>query len=146
MRSPFVLAVVVWCLLVHEKNTINRLLARGVLAGMPLVALGITLSKLNFRNWIESAASIAFVLIALLVVWQHLRLYSDKKQPLNARRYWLTAALCLLAGGALAAVYALRFHFPMACINIPNMKIWHGSLNAIGFGWLALRGWEEAWT
>lgn len=143
--AGFVLTVAVWCLLVEEKNSINRVLARGVMAGMPLVALGITLSKLDYPNWIETLASVSFVALALLVAWQHARLSLDKKHDRKAGWYWLAGAVCLLFGGTLAAVYGLRFQFPLAWINIPNMKIWHGTLNAMGFGWLVLRGWEIQW-
>ncbi len=144
--AGFVLAVAVWCLLVEQNNTLNRILASGVMAGMPLVALGITLSKLGYPNWIETLASVSFVALALLVVWQHIRLSFDTQYDRKARWYWLAGAICLLGGGTLAAVYGLRFEFPFEWINIPNMKIWHGTLNALGFGWLVLRGWEVQWA
>jgi YndJ-like protein len=141
--AGFVLSVVVWRLFENQKTVANRVLAAGTMAGMPLVALGITLSKLGYPNWIESAAAVGFAALALLVVWQHLRLAFDKNYASPARLYWLAGAACLLTGGALAAIYGLRFQFPAEWVNIPNMKIWHGSLNTLGFGWLVLHGWER---
>ncbi len=144
--AGFVLTTVVWCLYADQKNTANRVLTIGVMAGMPLVALGITLSKLDWPNWIETAAAVGFAVLALLVVWQHLRLAFDKKYAQTARLFWLAGAACLLIGAALAALYGMRFQCAVAWVNIPNMKIWHGSLNALGFGWLVLRGWEVYWV
>lgn len=140
--AGFVLAVVVWCLLAENSGKFNRLLGWGVLAGMPLVATGITLSKLGFPGWIEMVSGVAFVVVALAVVYQHIRLYNSQLYSKNSRNAWLIGSLCLLIGGALAAMYALRFAFPMAFFTIPNMKTWHGTLNALGFGWLVLTGWE----
>lgn len=140
--AGFVLAVVVWNLLTHENSALNRLLALGVLAGMPLVAAGITLSKLGFPSWIEMVAAVAFALMALVVVVQHVRLGFNGQYPIIARRYWLTGVFCLTIGAALAGLYGLRFVFPLDFIHIPNMKIWHGTLNALGFGWCVLQGWD----
>jgi hypothetical protein len=140
--AGFVLAVVVWCLMRHDNSLTNRSLGWAVLAGMPLVAMGITLSKLGFPSWIESFSGVAFACVALMVAFQHIRLFSEVQYPAKARRYWLAGASCLLIGASLAAVYAMRFQFPFEFINIPNMKIWHGTLNTLGFGWLVLRGWD----
>ncbi|MCW5923535.1 MAG: DUF1990 family protein [Saprospiraceae bacterium] len=34
--------------------------------------------------------------------------------------------------------------FPGGWSYITNMKVWHGTLNAAGFGWLVLHGWVQA--
>lgn len=144
--AGFVLATVVYCLLSDAPNLTNKLLGWATLAGMPLVATGIALTKLGFSPTFEWASALGFVGFALAVVWQHIRLFSQKNHPLTARRLWLSGAICLLAGGILASLYAIRFSFPMDWVNIPNMKIWHGTLNAVGFGWLVLNGWAIAKT
>lgn len=144
--AGFVLAVVVYCLLSDAPSLTNKLLGWATLAGMPLVATGITLTKLGFSPIFEWASALGFVGFALAVVWQHIRLFSQKNHPLVSRRLWLGGAICLLIGGVLASLYAIRFSFPMDWINIPNMKIWHGTLNAVGFGWLVLNGWAIAKT
>ncbi len=141
--AGFVLATVVYCLLSDAPYLTNKLLGWTTLAGMPLVAAGITLTKFGFSPIFEWASALSFVGFALVVVWQHIRLFSQKNNPRMARRLWLGGANCLLVGGVLASLYAIRFSFPMDWVNIPNMKIWHGTLNAIGFGWLVLQGWNR---
>jgi len=144
--AGFVLATVVYCLLSDASSSINKLLGWATLAGMPLVAAGITLTKLGFSPIFEWASALGFVGFALVVVWQHIRLFSQKNNLRTARLLWLGGAICLLVGGILASLYAIRFSFPMDWVNIPNMKIWHGTLNAVGFGWLVLNGWTMAKT
>ena len=140
--AGFVLAVVVYKLLPDTAGTmINKLLFWATLAGMPLVATGISLTKLGFSSAFEWMSALGFVVFAAAVVWQHFRLFFQKKYPRPARLFWLGGSVCLLAGLALAALYALRFYFPISWVHIPNMKIWHGTVNAVGFGWLVLRGW-----
>ena len=141
--AGFVLTTVVYCLLSDAPNLTNKLLGWATLAGMPLVATGITLTKLGFSPTFEWASALGFVGFMFVEVWQHIRLFSQKNNPRMARRLWLGGAICLLAGGVLASLYAIRFSFPMDWVNIPNMKIWHGTLNAIGFGWLVLQGWNR---
>ena len=141
--AGFTLAVVVWCLFKQNYSSVNRLLAWGVLAGMPLVAMGITLSKLGFPSWIESLSGMAFAIVALTTAFQHIRLFSNENLVKKARLDWLIGSICLLVGASLAALYAMRFEFPIEIINIPNMKIWHGTLNALGFGWFVLNGWTR---
>jgi hypothetical protein len=87
-------------------------------------------------------SGVTFAAVALVVTCQHIRLFSNTLHPKSSRYAWLIGALCLLTGAALAAMYALRFSIPLAFFTIPNMKIWHGTLNTLGFGWLVLSGWD----
>jgi hypothetical protein len=140
--AGFVLAAVAYAMLNVRPGAFTRVSGWAVIAGMPLVATGIVLTKLGFPPVFEWVAALAFVLFAGLIVGWHIGRYSDAGFPLLSRRYWLAGAVCLLAGIGLATLYALRFHFPLAWINIPNMKVWHGTLNAVGFAWLTLLGWD----
>lgn len=140
--AGFVLTVAVYSLYSYQPNRINRLLGWAALLGMPLVATGITLTRLGYSPWVEQVSAAFFAAFALGVLVQHLRLNFQSTIQAAARWAWTLGALCLLAGAVLASLYALRFSFPMNWINIPNMKIWHGTLNAVGFGWLTLQGWR----
>jgi len=142
--AGFVLTVAVYCLLKENASLTNRLLGWASLFGMPLVAVGITLTKLGFSPVFEWVSALGFAAFAAIVIWQNLRLFFQKKYPRTARNFWLGGSICLVAGVALAVLYALRFSFPMDWVNIPNMKIWHGTLNAVGFGWMVLKGWERS--
>jgi hypothetical protein len=140
--AGFVLAVVAHCMLKVRPGRFTHVAGLAVLAGMPLVAIGIVLTKLGYSPTFEWVSALLFAVFAALIVGWHLGRISDRHFPLTARRYWLAGALCLLGGVTLATLYALRFHYPMAWVNIPNMKIWHGTLNTIGFAWLTLKGWK----
>ena len=141
--AGFVLATVAYQMLLAAPGSITALTGWGVLAGMPSVATGIVLSKWGFSPVFEWVAALLFVLFAAVLVAWHFSRLRDINYPLSARRYWLFGTLCLLAGISLASLYALRFVYPISWVHIPNMKIWHGTLNTLGFGWLTLRGWTS---
>jgi len=140
--AGFVLAVVVYCLLSDTPSRFNSMLGYGALVGMPLVATGITSTRIGYSPVFEWVSALGFVAFALGVVWQHLTFVFQNRYSRKARLLWLCGALCLLAGGTLAGLYALRFSQPIQWVNIPNMKVWHGTLNTLGFGWLVLIGWS----
>ena len=141
--AGFVLAVAVRCLFQEKRSAANRSLAWATLAGMPLVAAGITATQLGFSSVLEQVSGGFFAAFAVGVAARQVALFFGKNEYSAVARWcWLIAAGCLLVGAALASLYAVRFSVPLAWVNIPNMKIWHGTLNAVGFGWLTLRGWR----
>jgi len=140
--AGFVLTVAVRCLFQENPNLPNRLLAWAALLGMPLVAAGITASQMGLSPLLEQVSGGFFAAFAVGVAAQHVVLFFQKKRhPVQSRWCWAVAAACLLAGAALASLYAMRFSLPVVWVNILNMKVWHGTLNALGFGWLTLLGW-----
>ncbi len=141
--AGFVLSTVVYRMLATAPGSLTTLAGWGALTGMPSVALGITLTRLGYSSVMEWMSALLFALFAGVVLVWHITRFKNPAYPLVARRYWLSGAICLLVGAVFAALYALRFLVPIDGINIPNMKIWHGTLNAIGFGWLTLRGWSR---
>ena len=140
--AGFVFATAGYKLLQFNNNRSTRLLGLGLIAGMPLVAFGITASKLGMPSWIESCSGLFFVMLALLLGYLHVKMAFHQQINSISRWCWGISSICLFAGMCMAAMYALRFYYPMPFFQIPNMKIWHGSINAIGFGWLVLIGWN----
>jgi len=140
--AGFVLAVLVYCLMRERPGATTRILGWATLLGMPLVAAGITASKLGFPTLLEQVSSLGFVVFVLVVIWQQVALSFQARYSNTARYLWLGGAICLLIGAALATLYALRFQIPIQWVNIPNMKIWHGTLNTLGFAWMSLIGYE----
>jgi len=140
--AGFVLTVVAYRLYRFQPGRTNRILALATLAGMPLVATGIVLTKLGYSPVTEWASALGFAALALAVAGKQAAIAFDKKNTLTTKYLWLAGSACLFAGAVLAILYALRFHWPLSWINIPNMKIWHGTLNALGFGWLSLTAWK----
>ena len=140
--AGFVLSTIIYAQLLDKPNVFTCILAIAALFGMPLVALGITLTRWGFTPVVEGFSSLLFASMALAVAGRQMASFGQKNLPQTARWYWLLGAVCLLGGALLASLYALRFQWPLAWINIPNLKIWHGTLNAVGFGWLSLSGWQ----
>ncbi|MFZ4634973.1 MAG: DUF1990 family protein [Saprospiraceae bacterium] len=71
-------------------------------------------------------------------IWYRIKAFS---RP----RFWLARLAYPVARGiGWAALYALRFYWPIEQVHIPNMKIWHGTVQALGFGFCSLLGWSRA--
>jgi hypothetical protein len=107
---------------------------------MPLVATGITMSKFGLPPTFEWISAVFFAVFATLTVLAQWRVAWFAQQT-SARQAWFLGAFCLLIGAVLASLYGLRYVWPIEWINIPNMKIWHGTLNTLGFGFFSLWGW-----
>lgn len=142
--AGFVIAVIVYALLKTNPSPAHTALAWASLLGMPIVAAGITLSKLGYPTIIEQVAAIGFAVFALILLFQQAKSAFHAPYPPIARYAWMGATVCLLGGIALAGLYALRFQIPIDWVNIPNMKYWHGTLNTLGFAWLSLVAWNAA--
>lgn len=140
--AGFVLTVIVHCLLWERSSATNKVLGWAILAGMPLVATGITLSQLGFSTTLEQVSALGFVAFAFAVMAKQARLSYQSNYSKVSRLLWLAGAICLLFGAVLAGLYALRFQIPIQWANIPNMKIWHGTINTLGFAWLSLIAWD----
>jgi hypothetical protein len=140
--AGFVLSVLVYCLMEKRPGKTSTALGWASLFGMPLVAIGITSSKLGLPTMLEQISALMFSLFVLMVLSQQISMFFNSSFSKTARWLWLGGATSMLIGIGLAVLYAARFQIPMEWINIPNMKLWHGTLNTLGFGWLSLLGWE----
>ncbi|HLP94515.1 MAG TPA: YndJ family transporter [Saprospiraceae bacterium] len=139
--AGLVLSTLVFANLMLHNRPITRWLGMLSLAGMPLVALGITLTRLGYAPIIEQGAALFFIGYALLFIWHQTSMAFQANLPARVRTGWLLGAGSLVAGMLLATLYALRFQIPLEWINIPNLKYWHGTLNTLGFGFCSLLGW-----
>jgi hypothetical protein len=116
----------------------------GVIAGVPLVAVGITATQLGLGPHLEAASAFILAGAGFLTAWLYLRLALTAGYPPLARALWSVAALCLAGSMTLAVVYAARFYLPVCALDIPWMRALHGTANALGFGLLGLLGWVVA--
>lgn len=114
----------------------------GVIASVPLVAVGITASQLGFAPVIEMIATWCMSLSGLGVAWLYLRLAFQKTTDPIARQLWSFGALFLTAGMLLSILYGSRLLIPLPWLDIPWMRAWHGTANALGFTIPALLGWR----
>ncbi len=118
----------------------SRIVCVGVVIGVPLVALGITLSTFGVRlpEWL-AAWFLASACLVLAVRQLGLAL-----RPRRAQLLQLTSGLSLAAGMALAALYAWGNYWGPVWLDIPLMVRTHGLLNALGFALPGLLAWNIA--
>jgi hypothetical protein len=113
-----------------------------VIAAVPGVAIGITVSQLGFGPGVETTAALLMALGGTGVAAIHVRLALEGRWPVGLRCLWMAAASSLLAGMLLAALYGARnFFHPWPWLDLPWMRALHGSVNALGFGFCGLLGW-----
>jgi hypothetical protein len=133
--------------LVQRELFFFRLASRaavGVVLGVPAVALGITATQLGAGPSIEAAAGCGLALAGMVVGILHVRLANDGKLPLATRALLAVAGVSLFIGMMLAALYAMRaFVAPFPWLGIPQMRMLHGTINAIGFGLCGVLAWRR---
>uniref|UniRef100_UPI00404B6F50 YndJ family protein n=1 Tax=Cephaloticoccus sp. TaxID=1985742 RepID=UPI00404B6F50 len=125
---------------------LGRLSVWLVLLGVPLVAVGITVSQQGGPAWVELLAAWILALGGLGVAGQHLALaFTEKEICPMTRILWTVAGLSLAGGMLLVGLYASRGYFAvMPWLDIPWMRALHGTLNALGFSLAALLAWCRA--
>jgi hypothetical protein len=136
--AGFTLTVIIQQLLSFYTGFWQKILITTALTGMALVALGITLTKLQMGIAIEWIGSLLFALFALMVAFLQGRI-----AVIKGNIALLFSAICLFFGISLAILYAFRFVYPISWVTIPNMKVWHGTLNTVGFGFFGVWGWHK---
>lgn len=121
------------------KIRVAHYLALGVILGVFLTAIGITLTQVFENQLIETLAAVFMAVVALCVGVLFVFLGSSERGLV--RFLWILGGLSLVVGMLLALGYALRPILPIQHLTIPAMQAIHGTLNALGFGTLMLFGW-----
>lgn len=120
-------------------------LAWWIVAGVPLVAVGITVTQLGGPRVLEMCTAWFMAIGGLAVASVHLQLARQPSFRRAARIGWMIAGISLALGMMLAALYGSRGLLPVPLwIDIPWMRAFHGSLNAIGFALVAPWAWRLA--
>jgi len=118
----------------------------GAIAGVPLVAAGITDAQLAPGilppRLLELVASMVMAASGLLTGLLQIRLAAQTGRPTFARVLMATSGLALLGPMALAGSYALGAFEGVARIDIAAMLRYHGAVNALGFALLGLLAWH----
>jgi YndJ-like protein len=122
----------------------SRLAAAGVIVGVPLVALGITARQLAWGSGIEVVSTWVMSIAGLLTSSLLLRLALRGEEPTAARILWAVAAVSLAFGMVLSLLYGSRSLYSIAALDIPWMRAFHGTANALGTGLVGLLGWNLA--
>ncbi|NUN99921.1 MAG: YndJ family transporter [Saprospiraceae bacterium] len=110
----------------------NRLAALLAILAIPMTAVGITVMQVSGVYWPEAIAAAVVALSGWLCGFGYLRLAMRGGTPFGARFAAIALALCLFFTMTLALGYAMRGYYPLEFLNIPSMRAWHGSVNALG--------------
>jgi YndJ-like protein len=116
-----------------------RLVAAGVIAGIALVAAGITLAR--YTPLVEVAAALLFAASMLGLAVLTLRIGPRSTIGWSARTLLALSAASLFVTMLLAASYALGQFLGTPIVGLPRMVQIHGWLNAIGFALCGLLAW-----
>lgn len=114
-----------------------------VLAGVPLVATGITLTHFGRLAWVEPLGVLVLVAGALGVALSQMKLGVEAGRPAWWRAAFMVSGLSLLIAMLLALGFGVRYFIPSLALTMPQMWAVHGSLNAFGFGLLGLLAWRN---
>jgi hypothetical protein len=135
--------------LVQRELLMERFASRalvGVVLGVPATALGITATQLGWGTSLETGAGCGLALAGMAVGVLKVRLALDaKRQELRVRVLMAVAGTTLFLAMVLAGAYALRGAWAVApWLGLPQMRLLHGSLNALGCGLAGVLAWR-AW-
>ncbi|MBB5036203.1 YndJ family transporter [Prosthecobacter dejongeii] len=121
----------------------SRLCCGLILAGVPLVAIGITCTHFKVLPWIEPVAVSVLVAGALGVALLQMRMAFKKGQSAGVCTLFFISGLSLLVAMLLALTFGLRSLFPAWALPMPTMWAIHGTLNTFGFGLCGLLAWRS---
>jgi hypothetical protein len=117
----------------------GRIAAAGVLTGVPLVAIGITLTPRGIR-WVEPIAAAWLAASAFIVAGMEWRLAAASRSIKDAFLLGVSGT-ALAAAMALAPVYALGLFLGKQWLDIPAMLRLHATVNVLGFALPGLIHW-----
>lgn len=117
-------------------RTPYRLIAMGLIAGMMLVAAGITLSPL-----LEVVAALVFAASLTGLALLQLCYIVPRLSPRLPQALLTVSALMVLWAMAAAVLYAVSEYTQSTFITLRQMLRVHGEVNALGFVLLNLTGW-----
>lgn len=110
----------------------SRFAALLAILAIPMTAVGITVMQVSGVYWPEAAAAAVVALSGWLCGIGYLRLAFRNGVSVGVRIAGTGLALCLFFSMTLALGYAMRGYYPIDFLQIPAMRAWHGSVNALG--------------
>ncbi|MEE9125693.1 MAG: YndJ family transporter [Planctomycetota bacterium] len=120
----------------RSRSLLGSLASIGVMAGVPLVAVGITAGARGLHT-VEFLAALWLVMASMLTA-ALLLIVGVREDRVVARVLLCAAGLSLLVSMVLVAVYATGVWAQTSWLSIPTMILSHGVLNAFGFAFPAL--------
>lgn len=114
-----------------------------ILAGVPLVAAGITCTHFGVLRFVEPFGVTVLVLGALGVAISQIRRGMSKQGGWLERAGFVVSGISLLSAMVLAMGFGLRHVMPNWALTMPQMWMIHGTLNAFGFGLCGILAWRS---
>lgn len=133
--------------LVQREVFFLRLASRaavGVILGVPAVAAGLAATQLGWGPSLERAAGCGLALAGMAVAILQVRIALEGRFSLPNRILLGIGGAALFIGMVFAAVYVLRGTFAgSASLDVPQMRLIHGTINAVGFALCSVLGWRR---
>jgi hypothetical protein len=114
-----------------------------ILAGVPLVAIGITCTHFKLLLWVEPVAVAVLVLGAFMVGTQQIGMAFHSAQANGSRCLFFISGLSLIIAMLLALSFGFRSILPQWALPMPRMWAIHGGLNTFGFGLCGILAWRS---
>lgn len=114
-----------------------------ILAGVPLVAVGITGTHFGVLPLVEPLGVVVLVLGALGVALSQMRRGTGNEAGGWRRACLFISGFSLLTAMLLALGFGLRHVFPSLALTMPQMWMIHGTLNTFGFGLCGILAWRS---
>ena len=121
----------------HAMRRLYRIVAIGVMVGVPFVAVGISVGGL-----LELLAAFFLATTLGLVAYPLVVLVRTVLTHRVVRGLVVVSAVSVVVGMVFAYVYAYSVFTGHALIGIPGMVASHGLINAFGFALCGLLGWH----
>lgn len=115
-----------------------------ILAGVPLVAAGITCTHFGVMKFVEPVGVTILFAGALGVAVAQIQRGVEKERGIMTRVGFVVSGASLLVAMLLALGFGLRSVLPNLALTMPQMWMMHGTLNAFGFGWCGILAWRGA--
>ena len=115
-----------------------------ILAGVPLVAAGITCTHFGVLKFVEPFGVTVLVLGALGVAVSQIRRGLERQHSMLTRIGFVVSGASLFSAMVLAMGFGLRHVVPNWALTMPQMWMIHGTLNAFGFGLCGLLAWRAS--
>jgi hypothetical protein len=142
--AGFALPVLTGLAMRQVEGPLPRLAGVGVGVAVPLVAVGITATQLNWGPFLECASACLLASAGVLAACLYIQLARQPSWPPLVRGLWAVSSASLTGSMVLAAAYGVRFYVSIPALDIPWMRAWHGTANALGFALAGLMGWMLA--
>ncbi len=139
--AGFALPIIAACAHGGAPGRVSGLNVLGVIAGVPLLAMGIS----SRNQTVETATALVLALICVAVGALTFDWGVRGSSRITTRALFALSGLSLLGSMALAGAYATGNLLDATWrLDIPTMATWHGTLNAFGFALYGLLAWGRA--